>query len=148
MSCCAIFSAKKLGLEGPMSLCWVHVGLMSGLYWAMLGLILGLDWAILGLSWAVRKRWGAIFGILFFRAKNHAIFSLKKLAYGRASCRALYWAHVGPYLGPWLSLSGSISGPTIGCEKDMQLGGKFALSFFESWLLVSFIGVGLNRGLL
>ena len=51
---------------------------------------------------------------LFFRAKNHAIFSLEGPMLG--SCRAFIGPRWG-YLGPWLSLSGSISGPTIGCGR-------------------------------
>jgi hypothetical protein len=153
-----------------------HVG---GLCWAHVALMLCLDWAILDLSWVVWKRWGAVFGPFylrakndlffrankfekldlegpmlgscrafigpcwgclgpwlsfwvylgpfgsgegqflgpFFRAKNHAIFSTKKLGLEGpmlGSCRAFIGPRWG-YLGHWLSLSGSISGPRIGC---------------------------------
>ena len=53
------------------------------------------------------------------------------------------WAHVGPSLGQ-VSHIGSFSGPNYRMWEDVQLGGKCALSFLESWL--SLIGIGLNRG--
>ena len=85
MSCCAIFSAKKLGLEGPMlGACWAHVGPSLG----HVGLMLGLDWAKLGLTWVVWKQWGQ-----FGRASVGRMLG---------SCQAFIgpcWADVGPRLG-------------------------------------------------
>ena len=105
----AILSTKKLGLEGPMlGSCRAFIGPC----WGCLGPWLSY-WVYLG---PFRSGEGQFLGP-FFRAKNHAILSTKKLGLEGpmlGSCRAFIGPRWG-YLGHWLSLSGSISGPRIGC---------------------------------
>ena len=105
----AIFSTKKLGLEGPMlGSCRAFIGPC----WGCLGPWLSY--------WVYLAPFGSGEGQFlgpFFRAKNHAILSTKKLGLEGpmlGSCRAFIGPRWG-YLGHWLSLSGSISGPRIGC---------------------------------
>ena len=103
------WATKKLGLEGPMlGSCRAFIGPC----WGCLGPWLSY-WVYLG---PFRSGEGQFLGP-FFRAKNHAILSTKKLGLEGpmlGSCRAFIGPRWG-YLGHWLSLSGSISGPRIGC---------------------------------